>query len=105
MRTVEHDVACREGWIVSWAPCPACRLVDPEPAGRSSLVSGTVAGDNLDEVEGQANGEGQGIGFDDADLGAVEPGVRGEGTSGTAHDVEHRDDDEDDEQGEKRRAD
>jgi len=55
-------------------------LVDPEPAGRSSLVSGTVAGDNLDVVEGQANGEGQGIGFDDADLGVVEPGIGGEGT-------------------------
>jgi len=53
----------------------AMRLVDPEPARRSSLVSGTVAGDNLNVVEGQANGEGQGIGFDDADLGAVDPGV------------------------------
>jgi len=64
-----------------------------------------VTGDNLDVVEGQANGEGQGIGFDDADLRAVEPGVGGEGASGTAHDVEHREDDEDNEQGEERRAD
>jgi len=40
-----------------------------------------VTGDNLNVVEGQANGEGQGIGLGDADLGAVEPSIGGEGAS------------------------
>ena len=60
-------------------------------------MSGTVAGDNLDVVEGQANGEGQGIGFDDADLGAVEPGVGREGTAAAPVLTEGRDDSDDEE--------
>lgn len=59
-------------------------LVHRDLIGGMRLVSGTVAGDNLDVVEGQANGEGQGIGFDDADLGGVEPGIGDERTGGSA---------------------